>query len=86
MKPKPRPPDTPASGRTAPPATSTLRARLNARTHELAELAGRRAPFVTQRDYERAKQDVTGETDHARQDAILDAPTEKGHSCPQQHA
>lgn len=49
-----------------------LRARLNARTHELAALAGRSPPFVTQQDYERAKVDVTGETDRDRQNAALD--------------
>lgn len=53
---------------------SALRTRLDARTHELAELAGRPPPFVTQRDYERAKEDVTGETDRDRQNAVLDGP------------
>ena len=51
------------------PAT---RALVGARAHELAELAGRVPPYVTQADYQQAKRELTGETDPDRQDAILD--------------
>lgn len=54
------------------PARSA-RDRVGLRTRELALLAGRRPPTVTQADYEQAKQDVTGESIPARQDLILDA-------------
>lgn len=47
------------------------RARVDARTHELALLAGRVPPHVTQSDYEQAKREVTGESDSDRQDAML---------------
>lgn len=52
------------------PAT---RAQVNARAHELAVIAGRAPPYVTQADYQQAKREVTGETELDRQDAILDA-------------
>lgn len=48
------------------------RTEVNIRTHELAALAGRVPPYVTQKDYEQAKRDVTGETDRDRQNAMLD--------------
>jgi hypothetical protein len=46
---------------------------VSARTSELAILAGRPAFDVTLNDYERAKQEVTGESVPTLQDAILDA-------------
>ena len=46
---------------------------VHARTHELAEHAGRIPPYVEQSDYEQAKRELTGETDSDRQLAILDA-------------
>ncbi len=49
------------------------RARVDARTHELALLAGRSPPHVTQSDYEQAKREVTGESDIDLQEAILDS-------------
>ena len=52
---------------------STGRKAVNRRTHELAALAGRVAPHVCQSDYEQAKRDISGESDGARQDAVLDA-------------
>lgn len=48
------------------------RAKVDARTRELAALAGRAAPHVTQADYQQAKRELTGETDLKRQAAILD--------------
>ena len=48
------------------------RAMVHLRTHELALLAGRVPPDVSQTDYEQAKRDITGETDQERQDAMLD--------------
>ena len=50
---------------------SAARSLLHARARELASVAGRASPDVTQRDYERAKREVTGETDTDRQDARL---------------
>ena len=49
------------------------RAKVDARAHELAALAGRPPPHVTQSDYQQAKRELTGETDLDRQNAILDA-------------
>jgi len=44
-----------------------------ARARELAAIAGRAPHEVTQRDYEQAKHEVTGESDPDRQEAKLDA-------------
>ena len=52
------------------PATRT---QVSERTHELAVLAGRAPPYVTQADYQQAKRELTGETDLDRQNAMLDA-------------
>lgn len=48
------------------------RASVNIRTHELALLAGRVPPYVTQGDYEQAKREITGETDRVLQNELLD--------------
>ena len=48
------------------------RQKLHVRTCELAVLAGRVPPQVAQCDYEQAKRELTGETDPARQRALLD--------------
>lgn len=54
------------------------REQVQARTRELAVIAGRTPQHVMQADYERAKRELTGETDPDRQDAVLDAlPGEK---------
>ena len=53
------------------PAASTLRQRINRRTHELAELARRIPPLVAQSDYEQAKRELTGETDPERQASVI---------------
>ena len=48
------------------------RAMVDERTRELARRAGRIPPYVAQEDYERAKRELTGESDGDRQTAILD--------------
>jgi len=63
------------------------------RARELAVIAGRSPPHVTQGDYEDAKRELTGETEMDRQDAILDAlpenkrwdpvPGSAGHQAPE---
>ena len=50
------------------------RERVHARTQQLALLAGRLPPQVSQTDYEQAKREITGETEPDRQNAALDAP------------
>ena len=49
------------------------RAMVQARAQELAVIAGRAPPNVTQADYLQARRELTGESDMDRQDAILDA-------------
>lgn len=70
-----RPITRPASTWTGKPARERLRQRLHWRTRELAVLAGHKPLDITQRDYEQAKRDVTGETNPDRQNAILNAVT-----------
>lgn len=53
------------------------REAVNVRTHELALLAGRIPPRVTQVDYERAKREITGESDRNKQNAALDVPSQQ---------
>lgn len=53
------------------------RKSVNERTHELALLAGRIHPKVTQVDYERAKREITGESDRNKQNAALDSTVQK---------
>jgi hypothetical protein len=43
-----------------------------ARTTELASLAGRSSLQIKQMDYERAKRELTGESDFDKQQALLD--------------
>ncbi len=43
-----------------------------ARTVELASLAGRSSHQIKQMDYERAKRELTGESDFDKQQAMLD--------------
>ena len=47
---------------------------VRARTRELALIAGRRSHEIKQVDYERAKREVTGESDFDRQEAVLGKP------------
>jgi hypothetical protein len=46
---------------------------VRARTRDLALIAGRAPPHVTQADYEQAKRELTGESDMDRQEAVLDS-------------
>lgn len=54
-----------------PPVT---RERVEARTRELAGLAGRPVHQVSRNDYERAKREITGESLSYRQESLLDSP------------
>jgi hypothetical protein len=47
---------------------------VQARTRELAVLAGRNSLAITQSDYEKARRELTGESEMKRQEAVLDAP------------
>jgi hypothetical protein len=49
------------------------REMVQARTRELALIAGRTPPHVTQADYQQAKRELTGGSDMDRQEAMLDA-------------
>ena len=46
---------------------------VQARSRELALIAGRVPPHVTQADYEQAKRELTGEPDMDRQEAMLES-------------
>jgi hypothetical protein len=50
------------------------REMVHARTRLLAVRAGRHSLQISQADYEQARRELTGETDMARQEAVLDAP------------
>jgi hypothetical protein len=54
------------------------REKVRARTRELAILAGRSADDISQLDYERAKRELTGESNIDRQEAVLNG----GQSTP----
>jgi hypothetical protein len=58
------------------------REMVHARTRELALIAGRAPPHVTQADYEQAKRELTGEADMDRQEAILESIPETKHWDP----
>lgn len=53
-------------------ARPVTRERVYARTVELASLAGRSSHQIKQMDYERAKRELTGESDFDKQQALLD--------------
>ncbi|MCH6255710.1 hypothetical protein MLD52_04080 [Puniceicoccaceae bacterium K14] len=53
----------------------SLRDRLHIRTQQLAAIANRGESKITQRDYEQAKRELTGEVDLDRQNAKLDDET-----------
>ena len=53
-----------------------------ARARELALMAGRVPPHVTQADYEQAKRELMGEPDMNRQEAILESLPETNRSDP----
>lgn len=48
------------------------REMVHARTLELASSAGRNSHQIKQMDYERAKRELTGESDFDKQQAVLD--------------
>lgn len=50
---------------------SRTREMVRARTREFALIAGRGSHEIKQVDYERAKREVTGESDFDRQEAVL---------------
>ena len=54
------------------PKRSVTREMLHARTMELALMAGRAPHEIKQVDYERAKYELTGESDFDRQQALLE--------------
>lgn len=58
------------------------REMVHARTRELALIAGRVPPHVSQADYEQARRELTGESDLDRQDAMLDAIPEARRGDP----
>jgi len=55
------------------PLGPVTREMVQARTRELALLAGRPSHAVTQSDYEQARRELTGETEMSRQEDVLDA-------------
>jgi hypothetical protein len=58
------------------------RKMVQARSRELALIAGRVPPHVTQSDYEQAKRELMGEPDMNRQDAMLESLPETNRSDP----
>ena len=60
--------------RNAKPPGPVTRKMLHERTCEIARLAGRTAPYVTQDDYEQAKRELTGDP-HA---VIMDTSIDQG--------
>jgi hypothetical protein len=56
-----------------PPVAPATREMVQARTRELAVRAGRDSLAVTQSDYEKARHELTGESEMTRQEAVLDA-------------
>lgn len=65
-----RPTTQPAS---APGGRRVTREMVHARTRELAVQAGREPLQISQGDYERARIELTGESDMDRQEAVLNA-------------
>ena len=53
---------------------------VRARTRELALIAGRGSHEIKQVDYERAKREVTGESDFDRQEAVLASQAQTSYS------
>ena len=67
-----------SSSKVAPPENSAgigrvTRERVHVRALELAWIAGRVPPHVSQADYEQAKRELTHEVDLSRQNALLDS-------------
>lgn len=61
---------------------TVTREMVQARTRELAVLAGRPALAITQADYERARRELTGETEMSRQEAVLNTADAAGNPGP----
>jgi len=59
-------------------AGPAIRGLVHERTEELAMIAGRAPQDVSLDDYAQAKRELTGQSDTALQDAILDAAPETG--------
>lgn len=51
---------------------SVTREMVYSRTIEIAKIAGRNSHQIKQLDYERAKRELTGESDFDKQQALLD--------------
>jgi len=77
-------PYSPPSIRGAKPLGPVTRKMLHTRTCEIARLAGRNAPYVTQSDYEQAKLELTGDPYALIMDTTIDDemfyPTPTTHS------
>ena len=58
------------------------RKMVQARARELALVAGRAPPHVTQADYEQAKRELMGEPDMNQREAILESLPETNRSDP----
>jgi hypothetical protein len=56
---------------------AVTREMVQARTRGLALIAGRSVLQISQADYEQARRELTGESDMGRQEARLDAGSEK---------
>ena len=65
-------PYSPPSIRGAKPLGPVTRKMLHKRTCEIARLAGRNAPYVTQGDYEQAKLELTGDPYALIMDTTID--------------
>jgi hypothetical protein len=64
-----------ASGTRGPKSLGPVtRKMLHERTCEIARLAGRSAPYVTQDDYEQAKRELTGDPYALIMDTTIDTP------------
>lgn len=57
-------------------ALPATREQVHARALELAWIAGRVPPHVSQADYEQAERELAGESDPDREDALLDSMPE----------
>lgn len=76
----PQPKDIGKTLASATVAGSRTREMVRARTNELALIAGRRSHEIKQVDYERAKREVTGESDFDRQEAVLGSQAQTSYS------
>ncbi len=63
-------------------STAVTRSMVHARARELASGAGRDALHVTHSDYIRARRELTGESEFARQDAVINSFSKAKASLP----